>query len=545
MAEAKLGVRRIDAVRRQRISPEDKVRQMALIVQAAERAQGSRFVHATDDKVYFFDGAAKRLYPIWAQRGVDPDFGALLYDRYDLLYTEKLTMHVVALLESYARTSNEPRPTVNRFSYYDVDKNILYVSAYNGEVYRLDGGEDVLIIDNGSEVLFLDDDEGKPCEPLVGSHDGIIRRLLVDDLEYVPQSNSGMTPSAQKLMFHVWMFAIAFPELLSRGQPILIVEGQKGSGKTSAVRRVQALLKGRDHILKLGKDANEEDLAVALLRHHVCVLDNIDTFVDWLADALAAYATGAYWARRKRFSDDAQSSVRPRSFVAVTTRNPISFYRDDVADRCLLIRLARRKAGQFVEEQELIDAILRERPALYGEWLHTLNEIIRRMKSGDVVDNRKYRLSGYAKLCFIIGRAIGYTDDEINAALTAVQEEREEFVIESDPFVDVLEKWLEVKGNVGRDVSARDLYTGLSTFALNNNLPFRFKSPQAIARHLRDSMDALARKFVVTKRAGHNNVAYYSFLPKDQDIHEEPLTDDERASVPRIEDDDDDEIIGG
>lgn len=477
--------------------------------------RGAAFLRTRDHRAYLFDGRRCKLYRIEPD---DPEFCAYLWEVYGLNSSEGVTKHVIASLKNGTIAQGLLRD-VRRFAYYDKVEQKLYISRYDGTCYQIDG-EEVIIKANGhGPAVFLDDDQGVSCdEPIVGNH-RVLLKNLVDDLQYAPTTGTGggMSPEIQKTCLAIWMFTIAFPELMP-AKPLLLVEGEKGSGKTLALQRIAIALHGKHMPLSIAKK-EDPDFGVKILRSPIAIIDDVNEPVDWLRDTLCTYCTGGGWTRRKLFTDDSESTIKPQSFLAITTNNPTTFRQGQVADRCLIIRLERREdqAG-YIAADSLFDTVRRDREEIFGEWLFWLNEIVFELKKGQVAIASKYRMADFAHLAHVIGKVLAqpggppgnWSPSAIEEMLEGMQAERDALVIEGDTLPDVIDKWLETSSNQGREVRIADLYRELGIIAKTLGVSF-YRSPKTLASRLRDAGGPLGHHFLITRRAGHGGVMVYTF----------------------------------
>lgn len=490
-----------------RLRPDDKYRAIFNFIWSKELEVGGNFYRTRDHRAYLFDGISRRLREITPK---DPSFRAYLAMRYGLLQSEPITRHVVAALEA-GTLANGLLREIRRFCAYDPETRVLYVSRYDGTCFRLDGTS-VDIVPNGTGAIFADDDGGSNCpDPVVGPH-GILFPALVGDVQFAPTTEGGLTPAAQRAALIIWLFAVALPDLLPT-KPLLLLEGDKGSGKSTFVQRVQIALHGRKTTLSVGQ-GDEADFGVVLLRSPVALIDNVDTPLQWLTNALAAYATGGLWVRRKKYTDDSEVRVEPRGLVAITTRNPTTFRRDDVADRCLVMRLERR--DEFAAAEQLFARVERDRCAIFGEWLFWLNEIVGELRRGMSDPPSQHRMADFARLGAVIARVMSRTSGRIagdwspealSALFDSMQAERDALVIEGDPIVDLLDRWLDNEANQGREVRAIDLFRELGAIASVSKLGF-YRSPKSLGHRLRDLGGSLSAHFQVGRRSSGGLMLY-------------------------------------
>jgi hypothetical protein len=489
-----------------------------IITQENRKTPHGAFLKTPDKRAYLFDGHACKLYRIDEK---DAEFRGYMQVAYGLNSSEQLTRHLMSSLQNATIATGLPRD-VRRFSYWDRNAQVLYISRYDGTCYRIDG-DGVDIRNNGfGSAVFLDDDGGFNCDvwpkdgPEVGNHHELFKHLI-DDLNYVPTTSGNMSPEVQKTCLGIWMFAIAFPDLMPT-KPILLMEGAPGSGKTFALQRITMTLHGKSSPLSIPKK-EDPDFGVKILRSPLAIIDDVNTQIEWLQDTLCSYATGGTWSKRKLFTDDSEHVIRPQSFLAITTNNPATFRQNQVADRCLILRLERR-AENFVSSDQLLEKARYWRPELQGEWLYWLNEIVRELRKPQPMTASPYRMADFAHLAHIIGRVLNqpagppgnWSPQAIDEMLGAMQAERDALVIgEGDQLIDLIDKWLDTMSNQGREMRVADLHRELAGIAKATGNQTFFKSAKGLAARLREAGDALGRHFQVTRQTGAGDVMLYTF----------------------------------
>lgn len=478
------------------------------------------FLRTKDGRAYLFDARKCKLYRIEPD---DPEFRGYLWEAYGLNASEMMTKHVISSLQSGTIAQGLPRE-VRRFAYYDRVDKTLYISRYDGTCYKLVGNADPVIVPNGhGPAVFLDDDGGKPLDDddkIYCGNNGRLLRMLVGDLQYVPTTAGGMSPEIQRTCLAIWMFAIAFPDLMPT-KPLLLVEGARGSGKTLALQRIALALHGKYMPLSVPQK-EDNDFGIKILRSPIAIIDDVNDPVKWLRDTLCTYLTGGGWSRRKLYSDMDEVVIRPESFLAITTNNPATFRQDQVADRCLIIRLERREdQSGYVPADQLFDTIRLWREELVGEWLWWLNEIVAELRRDQVSVPSKYRMADFAHLAHVIAKVLANPSDgrsppgtwspqAVEEMLEGMQAERDALVIEGDSLIDLIDKWLEISSNQGREVRIADLYKELGEIAKKLGIEY-YRSPKALAGRLRNADGPIAHHFQVTRRPAQGGILMYTF----------------------------------
>lgn len=499
-----------------------------------ETSTGTTFIKTVPDKApYIVVGLSNQALHLPKHgRGAD-EFFAYLYQRYGINEREEVTKFIYDCIRSHAFQYGA-EVELRRFAFFDRKEQVLYLSRYDGTAYRLDGGE-IRIVRNGEGVYFADDDAGVHCPNVeIGAHDLLLDRLT--GLSYAEDTPGGITPDLQRKAITVWLFALAFPDLMPT-KPLLLFEGGAGSGKSSASQFIQLALMGAKKPMILQKN-KEDDFGVILLRSPIAVFDNTDSFIEWVPDAVCSYTTSGMWTKRKLFSDNEEITIKPHAFIAIASKNPASFRREDTADRCILIRLQRITGN--LRQEGLESAILRQRGKILGEYLYFVNEIIRRVREGAMDKEpelgedesgepiqKSFRMADFASLAFVVGDVLGWKPRETLDLLDALESERDAFINEEDPLMEVMHEWLAKKvpgrpWNIGRLVTAQELYTELNQLAQEGHRQFYKTSRQLVQKMRSPHMD---NEFTVVQTKLNKHVAYKIWRKTDGKLSVVPNDD--------------------
>lgn len=410
-----------------------------------------------------------------------------LHDKYALNSVDTVAKAVMASMTSMA-AERGLRVALRRFAAFDEDVNELYITRYNGLVYLITGKE-IMEVPNCTNFLFADDDGGEDVEvPDIFPHGQLLPYLT--GLSYSTETVGGITPAQQCMALTVWLFAAAFPDLI-RAKPLLMIEGGSGSGKSTAARRIQHIIHGKESPMILAEDG-QDDFGVQLLRNPIAVFDNTDEHIKWLADAFAAYVTGAEFKKRKLYTDDEEHVIRASAFVIIASKDPRSFRREDIVDRSIIIRLDRRDDGKstgFVPDNVLYKEAIERRPQLFGEYLYYVNLIVAAIRNGrwthyaDKV-SLFHRMGDYAQMAFIVGEILGWEYDDIAGMFAALRAERDAMIMEDDPLVDTLNDWLEHASKAGRYFTLTMLFNELNATAQGVGRQF-YHSERLLGQKLR------------------------------------------------------------
>jgi hypothetical protein len=173
----------------------------------------------------------------------------------------------------------------------------------------------------------------------------------------------------------------------------------------------------------------------------IYTLDNADTKCRWLADALANAATDGCSERRKLYTNRETVILRARAWLCVTTANPTFAADSGLADRLLLLRMARR--AEETSDAALTAEILANRNAGLSHVAATLQKAL--ADTGPTPGGLNARHPDFAAFAVKIGRALGREARAI-AALRAAEADKAAFCLENDAIGTALLSYLREAG---------------------------------------------------------------------------------------------------
>ncbi len=499
-----------------------------------EITTGSTFLVAMPEGIpYLFVGLTRDTFPIPRSGRGGERFWSYMNRRFGLSDGEAnngVSRYILEQYRNYALTEGLPIE-LRRFAAYR--ERTAYLASRQGMMWRVDG-ENIMPIDNGEDGVFFADIND--LEPQVGAN-GVLFPQLIDTISFAEAGMGGITAEQMRRAYIVWIFALAFPDLMPT-KPLLIMEGSPGAGKTAALNLLQIALLGESKPIALQR-SREDDFGVLLLRAPICVFDNLDAYIDWLPDAICAYTTGGMWTKRKLFTDSEEVTIKPKAFIAIASKNPASFRREDVADRCIVLRLERRVDSKSF--QDLRREIEQLRPQIFGEYLYYVNRIVAEIRAGalDDIASEQFRMADFATFARIVARVLEWEEDAVDELLSAIQGEQAAFINEEDPLIDVLYKWIDYAPkngprNVGRDVPINTLFHELESIAQSYSITF-YKSARMLAQKLRSPH--IERDFIVQMLAPDGHKSYRIWRKTDPRLTVVPMpSEDEESPITSADD---------
>lgn len=419
--------------------------------------------------------------------------------------------HILSGLRNEAHLRGE-EVEVHKLAHYDSENCRLYVSRFDGWVYRLDGRQ-IRKVSNGADgVFFLDNPSWQPFELVTGHIETDLLNSLV-----VSSANFGdlgdLSAANQQWLFSVWCRCQFFGSLHPT-KPLLLVTGEKGGGKTLALRKWLKLLFGSRAEVTALERSKPDGFVAAVCSLPVAVFDNVDEQVSWLPDHLAQLATGVNIRRRKLYTTNQAVEFQPKCFVALTSRTPKFIEgRDDVLDRTLILQTQRRV--EFSPENVQLDQVSRNRNILWTELLHNLNRIVATLKrSTGEIGESSFRMADFASFALNVARLEGQ-EEQATTILKKMESRRTDMLLAEEPISICLEEWLENPANQRREVTSGELNSELKAIADSLGIHWPYRNAHSVAQKLSHIATNLQDRFQTEVYFdSHAKQNLYSFMPE-------------------------------
>jgi len=396
------------------------------------------FVQGEVGELYYFSHTGKQLYSMETDR-----WRAWLYALTGA--NPAGTDYAYLAADCKASAIFAPRRQVVRVAAWDDENQVLRVSRFDGTVYVLDGKK-ISEEPNGQNVIFDDDPLWTPYEPDFSGPGAL--RWATSELPNFDGDGLG-------LAYRAWVIGTFFCELCPT-RPLLVFLGEKGSGKSMALRVLLQLLFGPIAQLS-GVPDRPDGFTAAAAAAHIYAIDNLDQFTGWLRDKLSRIATGAKDEYRRLYTSNERGQVIYRCWLAFTARTPDTLRRDDLADRLLLLPVKRIGNDARQPERDFLAQAVALRSWWWGDVLTVLNSVVASIRQGMLANTSTLRMADWESL----GRLVAKCEEQEETWDTFVKDlERSQsnFLLEGDLIIDALDEWLKIAGNPGRKVTAKDLH---------------------------------------------------------------------------------------
>ncbi len=477
----------------------DKRRHVARLVQD-ELCELGRFLRTSEGRGFFFHEKERRLYDL-----EQLPFQHLLTSISGLSVTENFFKFALDMIQ--AKTSRDGSlAEVHTLAHFDAQTGLLAVSDGGGSVWLREHRGPWQYSHNGRNgLLFLTEPEATPWVPEFES-DGRTLKWFLSQFLF---TNSPLSREDQQVLLQVCLEQQFFPTM-RRTRVIPTFLGPQGSGKTTAERMVGRLLVGPEFDVT-GVHRDREDAFVAAITNRVVLgLDNADSRIPWLADALARYATGERYRLRRLYTTNDEVSYAPRASLMLSSRDP-QFNRPDVTERLLPLWFERPRA--YMPEERIYQELEVRRGTVMGALLVRLAEVADSLQSVPA-QSVPFRMADYASFGRRVFERHGKSAEWLNL-LRRLEKVQAEFASEGDGLVTTLAELLRREGLL-KDLAVGELFRQCRSVAEEQALLFP-KNVQSFGKHLSSLRRVIELELGVKflEGRGHAGGRWISLVPRD------------------------------
>ena len=175
--------------------------------------------------------------------------------------------------------------------------------------------------------------------------------------------------------------------------PVLVLQGEQGTAKSSLVRTIKNLIDPSNPELRT-KPRNEHDFILAARNSWVVTFDNLSGLPDWLSDALCRLATGGGFSTRQLYTDTEEILIDVMRPSILNGIDDIAT-REDLIDRAIVLNLEPISNDQRRDEVGLWRDFNEIKPELLGSLLDHVVDAIRNLPSTHLTESP--RMADFAK----------------------------------------------------------------------------------------------------------------------------------------------------
>jgi hypothetical protein len=266
-----------------------------------------------------------------------------------------------------------------------VIKPVSYRVAPNPDGIVVDSGDEknthifvtagkVEIVSQGSNTLFFRTPMSAPMvmPATEGNLDLLKPYLNLSDVD--------------RLLLIAWLsYTLAHPKIATSKFPILVINGDQGTGKTSLCNNVISPLIDPNLIGVQVFPRSAKDLAIASQNAHVLCYDNMRNFKSDMSDLLCMAATGGAISNRALYTDADQNVLHLHGALVL---NGIHGFinQADLAQRCLPIRTLTLPETNRKSEAAMVRDLQADLPVIFRGLLDLISDVFQQLPDAEVTN---------------------------------------------------------------------------------------------------------------------------------------------------------------
>lgn len=173
------------------------------------------------------------------------------------------------------------------------------------------------------------------------------------------------------LLFAVSLCSTFIPNI---NHPILIIEGEKGSGKSTMCRNLLNIINPtKKELLVMPKDLS--NLVTVLSNNYVACFDNIGSLNTEISNILCLATTGGTLSKRRLYTDNSEVSINIRRIVVLNGLS-MQISQSDLMDRAIMLYLDRISEEKRRTELNLNARFEEDLPDLLGSIFNTVSKAL-------------------------------------------------------------------------------------------------------------------------------------------------------------------------
>lgn len=451
---------------------------------------------------YYFDKSIKEIYKIHEDK-----FKYLLNQCFNINWSTDKYKFLIEELESHmSEVASEVQ--IYNFSHYDIKTNTLYVhnnwikiiKITSDKVEEVDNWYNWLIFESNS--LFEEWELQKLDETTSWNH----IKTLVETINF--DTDSKIKKEDYVWLLENYIYCLFFPNILNT-RPILAFLWNKWSWKSFFLKLLLYIFYWKETSLT-NLPSSDDEFKNSLMNNYLYFIDNLDDSISKTkVDVLCSVATWIWIKKRLLYTTATEMNVKINSFIAITSRTP-KFKRVDLNERLLIFKLESLKA--YTSETELFSNINRDKTMT--NIVYTLHRFIKNINEYKYFQTN-FRLADFSNLIQNLD-IDNLWEETISKKLELFTREQEEFTMETEPLVDLLEKVIQAKYKPDWIYTAKQLHLVLqqvSNDSFNDwtRIPYNLKTPISLWKKLSELKKWLKNKFIFEITKWNSNITNYVF----------------------------------
>jgi len=271
--------------------------------------------------------------------------------------------------------------------------------------------------------------------------------------------------------------------------PILIIKGQKGSGKSFLSKLIKDLI-DPSTVPTQTLPSSEQNLVIAATNSWMLNFDNLSGINTRMADAFCRLSTGGGFRTRKLYKNAQEMLFHVARPVIMNGISDVTT-RSDFLDRCLLIDMKRFESGSRIREADLGISWEKHKPEIFGGLCNAVSQALANYKTINI--KNPPRMSDFAHWVTAAETALGYSQNHFLAVYDRKRRHLDHLAMESIPAAIALYRLIEDRNDNKWTGTATTLLEALEEYASKKTVRSKEwpKAPNALSNQLNRIAPAL------------------------------------------------------
>lgn len=382
---------------------------------------------------------------------------ARYFDRYGVPVGKQAVESAVATVQGMAMMGQVEHPVYTRLAPDGLTPDGLYLDLGTGNQVVHATADGWQVVDCPSTIKFQRPSGFQPLpEPERGDTLAGLRPFLNVGVEGDQEADDRFRLMAG------WLVGSFMPD---GDYPLLVLNGQKGSAKTTTMRMLRSLVDPHEAIENKEPESSEE-LLLQAAQTWVSSFDNLRSVKPWLSDALCRLATGSTSGKRKLYTDSTRLITKVRR-PAILNGIPDLAKSDDLLERSLRVRLPAIPPDKRSLRTTLGGEFAAARPRLLGALLDAVVVALRDRNAVNDTLTRRPRMADWYVWVLAAARSglLGFTPQEFAETVHRNLTEGQRSALEANAVTDMLLLFM-AEQHTGRwDGTLEGLFNDLTEFA--------------------------------------------------------------------------------
>ena len=283
---------------------------------------------------------------------------------------------------------------------------------------------------------------------------------------------------------NAWKLVVAYLIMAFRPSgphPVLVVNGEQGSAKTTLVRIIRSLVDPNLADCR-SQPRDVRDLMIAARNGWIIALDNLSSIPAWLSDALCRLSTGGAFGTRELYTDDDEILFAAQCPVIINGISELAT-RGDLLDRSIITILAAIPKDKRRAEKQFWAEFKQVKPKILGGLLNVVSSAMAKVESVHL--EALPRMADFAEFATAAEGEMGWPSASFMEAYDDNRDNANEAALEASPVTDAIQSLL--GSNPAVEETATELLVKLGGEVSNKTSELKAwpKSAQSLSAALR------------------------------------------------------------